>query len=85
MMQPADLTLTTPATAANNTTRTGVMGPRFRGDDGPWELSCLVFIAHRNFGFSASRSQSPSMFIDSINSASDKPGNATIHHSPANK
>jgi len=41
--------------------------------------------AHRSFGLSASRSQSPSRLIDRINAASAMPGNATIHHSPENR
>ena len=43
------------------------------------------WLAHRSFGFSASRSQSPSRLMDRINAASAKPGKATIHHSPANR
>ena len=41
--------------------------------------------AHRSFGLSASRSQSPSRLIERINAASAMPGKATIHHSPANR
>ena len=42
-------------------------------------------IAHCSFGFSASRSQSPSRLIAMTRPASASPGNATIHHSPENK
>ena len=41
--------------------------------------------AHRSFGLSASRSQSPSRLMDRISPASAMPGKATIHHSPANR
>src|SRR5207253_1887368 len=40
---------------------------------------------HRNFGFSASRSQSPSRFTASTSAASVMPGKIAIHHSPANR
>ncbi len=43
------------------------------------------WFAHLSFGFSASRSQSPSRLIDRISAASASPGKATIHHSPANR
>ena len=44
-----------------------------------------VHRAHRSFGLSASRSQSPSRLIERISAASARPGKATIHHSPANR
>src|ERR1041385_1581380 len=40
---------------------------------------------HRSFGFSASRSQSPSRFTASTSAASVIPGKIAIHHSPANR
>src|SRR5438105_8538305 len=40
---------------------------------------------HRNFGFSASRSQSPSRLIASTMITSAAPGKIVIHHSPENK
>ena len=41
--------------------------------------------AHRSFGLSASRSQSPSRLTDSTSITSATPGNTVIHHSPENR
>src|SRR6056297_1260863 len=41
-------------------------------------------IGHRNLGFSASRSQSPSRLIDSASASSVAAGKTRIHHSPEN-
>src|SRR5882672_3950144 len=40
---------------------------------------------HLSFGFSASRSQSPSRLTDSTRVTSATPGNTVIHHSPENR
>src|SRR5690606_6521988 len=43
------------------------------------------WLDHRSFGFSASRSQSPSRFTESTSAASAMPGKIAIHHSPENR
>src|SRR5258708_8111260 len=46
------------------------------------DVEALDLKYHRSFGFSASRSQSPSRLTESTSVTSARPGKTVIHHSP---
>ena len=88
---PAPISPTTPSTSpramSNETSSTRPAMPR-RAANSTREMArrrAAAALTHRNFGLSASRSQSPRRLTDSTSAPARSPGKIAIHHSPANR